>query len=355
MNFISIVKNHVIASLTLTSLLAMTLLVLFSFPSFAQELKILDYNKQDKTIKIEIDGKEYTLDVPIEEPAIETVEVRAEPPSAEKPASMKQFAKGPITTTVSPRLYNIPSDVLLPKGGVGFDFTHRFSGDIRETSANDLYGLDTFSYTGLGLNFGLFNDLEAHIFRTSLTDALEAGIKYRLFKESRKLREGFPFGLTLASGFQNDNIQNSVDFYIAPILTKVIIPSWLKVYLAPTWLNRSATIGRLDSLSASFFKFLDPKDRDYKREAGTFALPIGAALQIWPNKVSLFGEYTPVLSGYKEVENSFSFGLQILSRLETHVWTIGISNVPYSTFGQYVVGGPSNDWHFGFNISARIK
>ena len=361
---------------TLSGLLTMTLTIILFFTTnicFAQEPKILEYNKENKTMKVEIEGKEYTLNVPQEQ----TKEIQDNPTNIPSEVSLqeekdstltgdtskkkKQYAKGPATTTVGSRLFNIPSDNVLPRHSIGFDFTHRFSKPIAKDTANDVYGLDSFAYTGLGLYYGITNMLEAHAFRSSLTDASEFGLKYQVFKEAAgvglkpTLTKGAPFGLTLSGGFQNDNIQNSIDFYVQPILTKVIIPSWLKIYLAPTWADRSATIGMSNSLSASFFPSIDPKHRGYKREAGTFGLPIGAALQIVPNKLSLFGEYTPVLSGYKEAVNGWAFGLQILSRLETHVWTLGISNVPYSTFGQFVVGSPSNDWHLGFNITARIK
>ena len=33
---------------------------------FAAEPKILEYNKQNNSLKVEIEGKEYTLDVPVE-------------------------------------------------------------------------------------------------------------------------------------------------------------------------------------------------------------------------------------------------------------------------------------------------
>ncbi len=360
------------------ALLAMTLSIVFFLFTigicFAQEPKILNYNKESKIIKVEIEGKEYELPIP-EETSQQVQNIQNEIPSdvslAEEKNSLsgsaskkkKKYAKGPATTTVGSRLFNIPTDNLLPKNGIGYDFTHRFALPIDENTANDVYGLDGFAYTGIGLYYGLFNDLEAHVFRSSLTDATEFGLKYQLFKEAAgtglipnlSLKKGAPFGLTISSGFQNDNIQNSIDFYVQPIVSKVLIPKWLKVYLAPTWSDKSATLGRVDSLSASFFPFLDPRKRDYKKSSGTFALPIGGALQVWPNKLSIFGEYTPVISGYREVRDGWSFGLQILSRLETHVWTIGVSNVPYSTFGQFVVGGPSNDWHFGFNITARMK
>jgi hypothetical protein len=338
-------------------------MTLLTIPCFAQEPKILEYNKENKTIKVEIEGKEYTLDVPtdlsttqnLETEIPDEISLQEEKESVLSGTIKKKikYAKGPPSTTVGPRLYNIPTDNLLPRGGFGFDFTHRFSSPIREETANDVYGLDSFAYTGIGLYYGITNFLEVHGFRSSLTDATEAGLKFQFFKEARE--HGAPFGFTLSTGFQNDNIQNSIDFYVQPIISKVIIPSWLKVYIAPTWSDRSATLGRSDSLSAAFFPFLDPKRRTFLREHGTFAIPIGAALQIWPNKVSIFGEYTPVLAGFKEIENAWAFGLQFLSRLETHVWTIGVSNVPYSSFGQFIVGGPTNDFHFGFNIAARIK
>ena len=326
----------------------------------AQEPKIIEYNKQEKKLKVEIEGKQYSLPIPVEVEVLHATPLLQDEKDSVTRPKKKEYAKGPATTTVGARLYNIPTDNVLPKHGIGFDFTHRFSGPIKEETANDVYGLDTFAYTGIGLYYGITNKLEAHAFRSSLTDASEFGLKYQIFKEAAgvglkpTLTKGAPFGLTLSSGFQNDNIQNSIDFYVQPIISKVIIPKWLKVYVAPTWADNSSTIGMSNSLSASFFTFLDPKHRLPSRD-GTFALPIGAALQILPNRVSLFGEYTPVLAGYKEVKDGWSFGLQILSRLETHVWTIGVSNVPYSTFGQSVVGGPSNDWHLGFNITARIN
>ena len=330
--------------------LIVCLIICFAIlPAFAEDPKILDYNKENKKIKLEIDGKEYILDVPIEE--IENTNVGT---SHETPKK-KQYALGPASARVGSRLYNIPTDNLLQKGGFGFDFTHRFSSPIKEHTANDVYGLDSFAYTGIGLYYGITDYLEAHAFRSSLTDASEAGLKIRLLREARKWGEGSPIGLTLSGGFQNDNIQNSLDFFVQPIITKVIVPKWVKLYLAPTWADHSSSIGNLGSLSASFFQFLDPKNRKPARSPSTFALPIGTAIQILPDKLSFFGEYTPVLAGYREVKNGWAFGLQILSRLETHVWTIGVSNVPYSTFGQFVVGGPSNDWFLGFNITARIK
>jgi len=337
-------------NLLVSLLLAIILSGITTHFAFAAEPKILEYNKENKSLKVEVEGKEYTFDVPIQD---DTVEALHTTPLQGK--VKKQYARGPATTTIGARLFNIPTDNVLPKKGFGYDFTHRFAVPIAENTANDVYGLDGFAYTGIGLYYGVTDMLEAHAFRSSLTDASEVGLKYQLFREAKHFGNGAPFGLTLSGGFQNDNIQNSIDFYLQPIISKVIIPNWMKVYVAPTWSDKSATLGMANSLSASFYPFLDPKGRDYIRNQGTFALPIGAALQIIPDRLSLFGEYTPVLSGYKEVKNGFAFGLQILSRLETHVFTLGISNVPYSTFGQFVVGGPSNDWHLGFNITARIK
>ena len=369
-------------------------LLFISLPSFAEEPKILEYNKDQKTIKVEIEGKEYTLDVPAPEHRSAKAPLNngsiAEDDDTEilqGTIIKKRYAKGPLTSTAIPRLYNMPTDTLLQKNGIRFDFTHRFSQEINEETANDLYGLDSFAYTGIGLYYGITDYLELHGFRSSLTDAHEVGLKLSLLKETdrnsklrsptsnvqspahkvgeaRSLRERLisnifkwpPVSLTLSGGFQNDNIQNSIDFYVQPIVSKVIIPRWLKFYAAPTWSDKSATIGQRGSLSASFFRFLDPKDRGFKKSSGTFAVPLGATLNVLPNgRLSVFGEYTPVVSGYKEVENGWAFGLQILSRLQTHVWTIGVSNVPYSSFGQFVVGGPSNNWHLGFNIAARIK
>ena len=321
--------------------------------SFAKEPRIVNYDKENKTIKVEVEGKEYTFDVPQEEANALEGNISKDAPVGR--LHKKEYAKGPPTTTLGSRLFSIPTDSLLPKKGFGFDFTHRFAQAIDNSTNHDVYGLDGFAYTGIGLHYGITNNLEAHVFRSSLTDASEFGMKFRMFREAKKWGEGAPFGLTLSSGFQNDNIQNSIDPYVQAIFSKVIVPSWLKIYLVPTWAFRTPTIGNAGSKSAEFFTFNDPEHRGFIKNRGTFALPIGVALQIVPNRLSLFGEYTPVLGGYREVDNAWAFGLQILSRLETHVWTLGVSNVPYTTFGQFITGGPSNNLHFGFNLTARIK
>lgn len=318
--------------------------------SFASNPKILEYNQNSKKLKVEIDGKEYNLEVPIDENKIEP---EKEPLKAT--IQKKEYAKGPLTTTLGSKLFTTPTDNLLRKHGFSFNFTHRFADDIKGTNAGDLWGLDNFAYTGLGLNYGITDNFEAHVYRTSVLDAAEAGLKFRMFREGKKFGDGAPFGLTLHSGFQTDNIQNSIDPYIQTIFSKVIIPKWFKIYASPTIAWKTPTIGSFSSKSAILFPFNDPKNRSFKRHGDTFAIPIGTAIQIWPDKLSLFGEYIPVISGFKEKVNGWSFGLQILSRMETHVWTIGVSNMPYSTVGSSIVGAPSNDWHLGFNITAMIK
>ena len=330
----------------------------FPIHSFAEDVKVLEYNKEAKTIKVEIDGKEYELDVPLDEKKIEAVE-QIENDSDNEPlkstVQKKEYAKGPLTTTIGSRLFTTPTDNLLHKHGFAFDFTHRFADDIKGTNASDLWGLDNFAYTGLGLAYGIADNLEAHVYRTSVLDAIQAGLRFRMFREGKKFGEGAPFGLVLNSGFQTDDIQNSIDPYFQGIFSKVVIPKWFKLYASPTVAWKTPTIASGSSKSAIFFTFNDPKHRLYTRHGSTFAIPLGAVVQIVPNKMSLFGEYMPVVSGFKENVNGWSFGLQILSRMETHVWTIGVSNMPYSTVGNYITGAPNNDWHLGFNIAAMIK
>ena len=329
--------------------------------ALAQEPKILNYNKENKTIKVEVEGKEYDLPIPIDNEKIQTSEDKsADQENINEDVTLKakikkEYAKGPPTTNIGPRLFTTHTDNLLHRGGFAFDFTHRFSSPITSGNAGDLWGLDTFAYTGLGLNYGITDFLEAHVYRTSILDAIEGGLKFRLLRESKEFGKGAPFGLVLHSGIQTDNIQNSVDPYVQTIFSKVIVPKWFKIYASPTIAWHTPTIGSPTSRSAIFFTFNDPKSRSFRRSGETFAIPIGAALQVLPNKLSLFGEYVPVVNGFKEGVNGWSFGLQILSRLETHVWTLGVSNMPYSTVGTSIVGAPNNDWYLGFNISARIK
>ncbi len=344
--------------LTLFSLFLLTANI-----SFAANPKILEYNENEKKLKVEIDGKEYNLDVPstsesnpVDSTSNEdTLKNDSSNELLKATIQKKEYAKGPLTTTIGSRLFTTPTDNLLHKHGFAFDFTHRFADSIKSTNAGDLWGLDNFAYTGLGLTYGITDNLEAHVYRTSILDAIEAGLKLRILRESKVFGQGSPFGLVLHGGFQTDNIQNSIDPYLQTILSKVIIPKWLKIYASPTYAWKTPTIGSSSSKSAIFFPFNDPEHRSFRRTGETFAVPLGAVLQVLPNKLSLFGEYMPVVSGFKEKVNGWSLGLQIISRLETHVWTIGVSNMPYSTVGSYIVGAPNNNWNLGFNIAAMIK
>ena len=84
---------------------------------FAQEPKILNYDKDAKTIKLEIEGKEHVFSVPSEEiaPAEIPAEVTLEEAQPEETPKQerKKFAKGPAPANVGARLWNIPTDNLL--------------------------------------------------------------------------------------------------------------------------------------------------------------------------------------------------------------------------------------------------
>lgn len=339
------------------------LLIFCPLISLASEPKILEYDQNAKKLKVEIDGKEYNLDVPNTSQSSAEESIPSESATSSDLSNetlkatiqKKEYAKGPLTTIIGSRLFTTPTDNLLRKHGFSFDFTHRFADSIKSTNAGDLWGLDNFAYTGLGLTYGITDNLEAHVYRTSVLDAIETGLKLRILRESKTFGQGSPFGLVLHGGFQTDNIQNSIDPYLQTIFSKVIIPKWLKIYASPTYAWKTPSIGSSSSKSAIFFTFNDPEHRSFRRTGETFAIPLGAVLQVLPNKLSLFGEYMPVVSGFKEKVNGWSLGLQIISRMETHVWTIGVSNMPYSTVGSYIVGAPNNNWNLGFNIAAMIK
>lgn len=254
-----------------------------------------------------------------------------------------------LPAVLSTRIFSLPTDRLMESGHFGVDFTHRFAQPIKEETANDLFGFDGFVYNSIGVNYGATDWLELHALRSNATDATEVGAKLRLMKETKDFSLSHPFNVTLNAGFQNDNLQNSIDPYIQTIISRSIVPNRLQFYVSPTYAWRTNSIARDDSLSAVFNSFEDNEARENSNQ-GTFGLPMGLVYEFWKNRMSLVGEIYPVLSGFQENKMGWSAGLQFLSKKETHVWTLGVSNVPYSTTGQSLVGGANNDLFLGFNV-----
>lgn len=342
--------------------------------------RIIKVDEEKKQIVVEINGKVYSLDLNQAQElakasldAEENVVVNSSTESTNRSASAstnatdgtdyaeleKQFAAlnsknekyTGLPAVTGSRLYTLQTDRLVKKGHFGLDFTHRFSSSFAQD--NDLFGFDGFAYNSVGVQYGLLDKLELHAMRANIGDSYEVGVKAKLLQESKKFSLTNPFNITLHSGFQNDNMQNSMDPYLQLILSKSIIPNRVQVYASPIYAWRTNSINSGGSSSGIYSEFTD-KNGFKKGDDGTMALPLGISLEVLKNRAAVVGELIPVLGGFHENNMGWSTAFKFLSKRETHIWTMGLSNMPYVTTGQAIVGGPDDHLHLGFNVEVFL-
>jgi hypothetical protein len=347
----------------------------FSIPVFAAtEPKLIKVDEEKKEVLVEINGKTYAFDLKQAQEVTGTIEITEEI-STEKAETQenttsstentnytdleKQYAALAIKedrftglpSVMSMRLYTMQTDRLMKRGRWGLDFTHRFSSSFAQD--NDLFGFDSFAYNSFGAHYGISDRVELHAMRANIGDSYELGMKAKLLQETKDFSLSHPFNVTLHSGFQNDNLQNSIDPYLQLIVSRSIIPKRVQVYASPIYAWRTNSINSGGSSSGIYSASID-KNGFSRGNEGTLALPLGLAIEVLKNKATLVGEIIPILNGFHENNMGWSTGLQFLSRRETHIWTIGLSNMPYVTSGQAIVGGPDDHLHLGFNVDVFL-
>ncbi len=337
-----------------------------------QSATVISVDRDSQQAVIEVDGKKYkvNLDQVIDEnnsqannstkpeaTAQNNSETKTETPSPDSNAELeKQFAALSATqnkytglpVSVSTRLLTMPTDRLMTKGQWGIDFTHRFAAAFADEGA--FLGLDSFAYNSIGVHYGLTDTLELHLMRANVGDMLEFGAKAKILQETKDFSWTNPMNVTLTGGFQSDSIQDALDPYVQVILSRSIVPNRIQLFVSPSYAWNTNTIG---GPAAIYSSFADSQGRG-SGDQGTFAIPIGLSVEVIKNRASIFGEISPVFAGYQENKMGWAAGIQVLSKKETHIWTLGITNMPYVTPGQFIVGGPENDIHLGFNVNIFI-
>jgi len=342
--------------------------------------RIIKVDEEKKQIVVEINGKVYSLDLNQAQEVAEAslnaektvvdagTETRSETSSAKADTTTagtdyaeleKQFAAlnsknekyTGLPAVTGSRLYTLQTDRLAKKGHFGLDFTHRFSSSFGQE--NDLFGFDGFAYNSVGVQYGLLDKLELHAMRANIGDSYEVGVKAKLLQETKKFSLTNPFNVTLHSGFQNDNMQNSMDPYLQLILSRSIIPNRVQFYTSPIYAWRTNSINSGGSSSAIYSESID-KNGFKRGNDGTMALPLGISLEVLKNRAALVGELIPVIGGFHENNMGWSTAFKFLSKRETHIWTMGLSNMPYVTTVQAIVGGPDDHLHLGFNVEVFL-
>jgi hypothetical protein len=271
--------------------------------------------------------------------------VRLEEASPEAAAVAASAA--PETADPSPvfdyHLVNVRTGKVAERGEINFRFSHRFTSPLFNQSNRpfDLFGLDSFAFTGLGMTYGVTNRLAVNVFRQVFDRKLEFSGDYSVFKAG----EGpSPISLLARAGIEgrNDFAGQGHEGHYVPSIQLVASRSFFNRFS----LNVDPTV---------VFNLKRPDNGAV--ENTLVAIGLGGSLKIRDN-MALVGEFIPRVTGnprpsdFLHSEPTVSFGLQF--RTNRHVFELVISNSWETNIAGSALGGP-DEKHIGFNLYRRIR
>ncbi len=230
------------------------------------------------------------------------------------------------------------------KGNLNFVIQHRF-GQLNSGSYN-FFGLDNATLR-LGLDYGITDDLDAGIGRSSYLKTFDGYVKYKLLKQTENA--SMPISASILGTITN----YTQDMPDKPYLNA----KYRTAYAAQLLLARKFTRSLSLQLTPTYLHYnLVPTSED---KSDMFALGMGGRMKI-TKRMSVNAEYDYVPSGQvvsTTIHNSFSLGWDI----ETggHVFQLVFSNsqslVPTQYLTQTRGTWGKGDIYFGFNISRNFN
>jgi hypothetical protein len=299
------------------------------------------FGSEPGSILIKDGGNTYKVDLA----AKDLVAVAQEPstgaktaaaPAPEKPA----VQRSPVFDYV---LVDLRSGKVADKGEFNFRFSHRFSTPVfnQNNRPYDMFGLDSFAYTGFGVSYGISNRLAVDVYRQALNRKIEFSGDLALLNQEKSKA---PLTLLARAAVEGKNDfagQGHNGHYIPSI----------QLVASRTFLNRFTVM--VDPTFA--FNLKRPDNGAVENTLVTIGL--GGSIKLREN-MAIVGEFIPRVSGnpfpgdFIHAEPTASFGFQF--RTERHVFEFVISNSWETTTAGSALGGP-DEKHIGFNIFRRIK
>jgi Membrane bound beta barrel domain (DUF5777) len=303
---------------------------------------------------VEINGKRYVINTQTK--TVKAAEGTTAPPV--KPAEIAKVEEktdddkaADVYKPTDVRVISLPSAVVIPKGSLWTDFTHRFPFG-EPTDIKGAFGLDTIAYPSFGVTYGVTDRIHVGAYRSpgDLGRAIQVFAGAQLLQETK----GDPLSFQARVGLEGrDNFQRnfatSFEFTAARSITK-----YAQVYFTPT-----ITVGdRPFSVSPE------------QNAKGTtaYALGGGVAVKILPS-VSLMAEVNKRVNEQSRYVDEFtgirhavySFAIQKASASKRHGFTLVFSNGPGTTMSQrsqtrglFGADDGLKGLTIGFNIVRRI-
>jgi hypothetical protein len=262
-----------------------------------------------------------------------------------------------------PLVVNLPTAERMQYWDMGVVFTHRFIQPVKD-HGKDVYGLDGFTYAGLGFTFGIkpIPGLNAFIYRTAdnktftfgLQEQVLNGERVRLALRAERFDEvvkqvATPYGQVGISGVT------------LQIPTEIFITDDIIFSVVPTYITRTTTTDTILTPAPGETPKTTPNT------GGVFNVGLGLRGAI-TEKFSLVAEYYPRpsklakaapggITDWTSYQNGFAAGFSY--KTFKHRFTVVGTNASGTTGNQVLSGDygggprPSAKWSIGFNV-ARV-
>ncbi|MFK7952763.1 MAG: DUF5777 family beta-barrel protein [Ekhidna sp.] len=239
-----------------------------------------------------------------------------------------------IATFKGTRLINGHSVEIRQPGDLEFIIGHRFG--TLNSGYKQFFGLDE-SNIRLALEYGIADNLNIGVGRSSFGKVLDAFLKYRILRQSNSI----PVTVTAFTSIARETIEDPKfeeglerNSYTAQILIARKFSSNLSLQLMPTVIQRNLV-------------------KTQKDDNLLIAVGVGGRYKL-NQRLAINAEYYPQLSNYSnQFNNSFAIGVDI----ETggHVFQLQLTNAVQMN-EQGFIGETTDDFfkgdiHYGFNIS----
>lgn len=272
------------------------------------------------------------------------------------------------------RLINVPTPKKVPKGTWNLSFTHRFTRPVHpiSSSADELFGLDSFGVASFGVSYGITDKLYVTAYRSplcmrGLCRTIEVGAGYNFLEQDKDSR------FALAAYGSMEGNENFREEYTFNLQARIAARLNKRVYLF---------FSPAIHINANGQRRFDPRPNDFfppAEVAETFRQPthgasfgFGTSVLITPTTLALF-EFTP-RTGFKlgnvrpifdsnfnvtgfQNESHPEIGFGIQRNIGRHSFSLTFSNTQTTTTSRYNssnLGFSPKRLVIGFNLSRRF-
>ena len=267
-------------------------------------------------------------------------------------------------TSEYPLVINLPTAERMQYWDISVAFTHRFVTPVKD-HGKDVYGLDGYTYAGLGFMFGIkpIPGLNAFIYRTADNKTFTFGLQQQVMNGDR-----------VRMALRAERYDEVVKQAITPlgkvgvtgaavqIPTEIFLTDDIIFSVVPTYITQTTTQDKTQVLLTAA-----PGQTPIVAPNKSGVFNVGVGLRIgFTDKFSFVGEYYPRPSKFAKAapggitdgityQNGFAAGLSY--KTFKHRFTLAATNVTSTTANQVLSGDygggprPSAQWSLGFNVT----